>query len=125
VAPLPQAARSAVIVTICSMLLVVLALSAARWGHRSGQGPPTSPHPHSVDLRWKASVSRVAGYNVYRSETDGGPYIKLTSSPVRATNYTDRIVQSGHIYFYAVTAVDSKGKESAHSNQAKAPIPSP
>jgi hypothetical protein len=125
VAPLPQAARSAVIVTIGSMLLVVLVLSAARWGHRSSQGPPTSPHPHSVDLKWKASVSRVVGYNVYRSETDGESYIKLTSAPVRTTNYTDRSVQSGHTYIYAVTAVDSKGKESAYSNQAKAPIPSP
>jgi len=125
VAPLPQAARSAVIVTIGSMLLVVLALSAARWGDRSRQGPPTSPHPHSVDLKWKASVSRVVGYNVYRSETDGGPYIKLTSAPVRATNYTDRSVQSGHTYVYAVTAVDGKAKESVHSNHAKALIPSP
>ena len=124
-APLPQAARSAVIVTIGSMLLVVLALSAARWGHRSRQGPPTSPHPHSVDLKWKASVSRVVGYNVYRSETDGGPYIKLTSAPVRATNYTDRSVQSGHTYVYAVTAVDGKAKESVHSNHVKALIPSP
>jgi hypothetical protein len=124
-APLPQAARSAVIVTICGMLLVVLALSASRWSHRGSQGPPTSPHAHSVDLTWKASVSRVVGYNVYRSETDGGPFIKLTSAPVPVTNYTDRNVQSGHIYFYAVTAVDSKGKESGYSNRIKAPIPSP
>jgi len=125
VGSLPQAARSAVIVMICSMLVVVLALSASRRGHRGRQGPPTSPHPHSVDLKWKASVSGVIGYNVYRSETDGGPYIKLTSAPVRVTNYTDRSVQSGHIYFYAVTAVDSKGKESVQSSHAKASIPSP
>jgi hypothetical protein len=51
--------------------------------------------------------------------------IQALSAPVRATNYTDRSVQSGHIYFYAVTAVDSKGKESIHSSQAKASIPSP
>jgi hypothetical protein len=124
-APLPKAARSAVIVTICTMLLVVLALSASRWSHRGSQGPPASPYAHSVDLKWKASVSPAVGYNVYRSETDGGPYTKLTSAPVRTTNYTDRSVQSGHTYFYAVTAVDSKGKESVHSNHAKALIPSP
>jgi hypothetical protein len=125
-APLPKAARSAVIVAICGMLLVVLALSASRWSHRGSQGPPTSPYAHSVDLRWKGSVSRVVGYNVYRSETDGGPYTKLTTSaPIRTTNYTDRSVQSGHTYFYAVTAVDSKSKESRYSNQIKALIPSP
>ena len=107
------------------MLLAVLALSASRWSHRGDRGPSTSPHAHSVDLKWKASVSRVVGYNVYRSETDGGPFIKLTSAPVRATNYTDRTVQSGHLYVYAVTAVDSKGKESGYSNEIKTPIPSP
>jgi fibronectin type 3 domain-containing protein len=123
-APLPQAARRAVIVTIGIMLIVVLALSASRWSHRPAQGPPT-PHAHSVDLKWNASVSPVVGYNVYRSERGGEPYIKLTSAPVRTTNYTDRTVQSGRLYFYVVTAVDSKGKESGYSNQIKAPIPSP
>ena len=109
---------------LCSLLLIP-ALAAPRGDNVGPSDSQTAPRPHSVDLKWKASVSRVAGYNVYRSETDRGPYIKLTSAPVRATNYTDRIVQSGHIYFYVVTAVDSKGKESTYSNQAKAPIPSP
>ena len=109
---------------ICSLLLIQ-ALAASHTDNLKPSDAQTAPQPHSVDLKWKASVSRVVGYNVYRSETDGGPYIKLTSAPVRATNYTDRSVQSGHIYFYAVTAVDSKGKESIHSSQAKASIPSP
>ena len=109
---------------LCSLLLVP-AGSASHGDNFRPSDAQTAPQPHSVDLKWKASVSRVAGYNVYRSETDGGPYIKLTSAPVRATNYTDRSVQSGHTYFYAVTAVDSKGKESIHSSQAKASIPSP
>lgn len=109
---------------ICSLLLIP-ALSASHGDNLKPSDAQTAPHAHSVDLKWKASVSRVVGYNVYRSETDGGPYIKLNSAPVRTTNYTDRSVQSGHTYFYAVTAVDSKGKESVHSNQAKALIPSP
>lgn len=109
---------------LCSLLLIP-AVSASRGGNFRPSDPQTVPHPHSADLKWKASVSRVVGYNVYRSETDGGPYIKLTSAPVRATNYTDRSVQGGHTYFYAVTAVDSSGKESGYSNRIKAPIPSP
>src|SRR5579864_905516 len=100
----------------CSLLLIP-ALSASHGDNLRASDAQPAPHPHSVDLKWKASVSRVVGYNVYRSETDGGPYIKLTSSPVRATNYTDSSVQSGHFYFYAVTAVDSSGKESAYSSQ--------
>lgn len=109
---------------ICSLLLIQ-ALSASHGDNLKPSDAQTAPQPHSVDLKWKASVSRVVGYNVYRSEMAQGPYIKLTSAPVRTTNYTDRSVQSGHTYLYAVTAVDSKGKESAYSNQAKAPIPSP
>ena len=113
---------------VCTLLLGGLALSCPLFVHSllgSRIGQNGASRPHSVDLKWKASVSRVVGYNVYRSETDGGPYIKLTSAPVRATNYTDRSVQSGHTYVYAVTAVDGKAKESVHSNHAKALIPSP
>jgi len=109
---------------ICSLLFIP-AVSASHGSNFRPSDAQTAPRPHSVDLKWKASVSRVVGYNVYRSETDGGPYIKLTSAPVRATNYTDRSVQRGHTYFYAVTSVDSRAKESVHSNQAKALIPSP
>jgi hypothetical protein len=119
-----QRVRKMALGMLCSLLLIP-AVSASHGGNFRPSDAQTVPHPHSADLKWKASVSRVVGYNVYRSETDGGPYIKLTSAPVRATNYTDRSVQSGHTYFYAVTAVDSRGKESERSNQAKALIPSP
>jgi fibronectin type 3 domain-containing protein len=121
--PLQRVSKMA-LAMLCSLLLIP-AVSASHGDNPGHSDPQTAPHPHSVDLKWKASVSRVVGYNVYRSETDGEPYIKLTSAPVRTTNYTDRSVQSGHTYLYAVTAVDSKGKESVHSNQAKALIPSP
>jgi hypothetical protein len=119
-----QRVRKMALGMLCSLLLIP-AVSASHGGNFRPSDAQTVPHPHSADLKWKASVSRVVGYNVYRSETDGGPYIKLTSAPVRATNYTDRSVQRGHTYFYAVTAVDSRGKESERSNQAKALIPSP
>jgi len=41
------------------------------------------------------------------------------------TNYSDPTAQSGHTYFYLVTAVDAKGRESRFSNQAAAIIPWP
>ena len=87
----------------------------------------TGANPHSVTLTWVASTSpNVTGYNIYRVTTSGGPYnTKLNSSPVSATNYLDGVVQSGQVYFYVVTAVDSSGNESAFSNQAQGVIPSP
>jgi fibronectin type 3 domain-containing protein len=65
----------------------------------------------------------VVGYNVYQGTVSGGPYAKLTSTPVSAVQYTDTTVQSGQTYFYVVTAVDSSNDESAFSNQAVAAIP--
>lgn len=112
---LPQAACSAAIVILCSLLLLLI----SSCGHRSA-----TPRAHSADLKWKASASRVVGYNVYRSDKSQGPYTKLNSAVVPTTSYTDMTVQAGHTYFYLVTAVDAQGHESAFSNQIKAVVPS-
>jgi len=87
----------------------------------SGAGTQTSQH--SVALSWDASTSQVAGYNVYRGTTNGGPYTKINSGLDASTNYTDQSVQSGLSYYYVTTAVDSQGAESSYSNQAQAVIP--
>jgi len=79
--------------------------------------------PSQVDLSWNASASPVAGYNVYRSTTSGGPYMKLNSSLIPGTTYTDFGVQHGYTYYYVTTAVNSQGRESAFSNQASATVP--
>lgn len=122
---LKVASRTAFLI-FCGVLLI-LAPSMLRWGHRSrsSEAQSTPPHPHSVDLQWKPSPSRVVGYNVYRSQKTGGPFTKLTPNPIAMTNYTDQTVQSGNTYFYMVKAVDDNGRESQFSNQIKAVIPSP
>jgi HYDIN/CFA65/VesB family protein len=77
---------------------------------------------HSADLSWDASSGAV-GYNVYRGTVSGGPYALLTGSPITITTFTDTNVQAGQSYYYAVTALNSNGVESALSNQAAATIP--
>ncbi len=79
--------------------------------------------PPSVLLSWSPSVSAVIGYNTYTSQQSGGPYTKLTSSPVAATSYTDTAVQPGLTYYFVVTAVDSSNVESAYSSEVSALIP--
>jgi hypothetical protein len=80
--------------------------------------------PHSATLSWTPSTSlNVAGYNVYRATTSGGPYTKLNSSLVAGVSYTDASVQSGQTYFYVATAVDTSNNESLNSNEAQAAIP--
>ncbi len=78
---------------------------------------------HSVQLNWQASTSIVIGYNIYRSTTDGGPYIMINASLVTPLKYTDSSVASSTTYYYVSTAVDPAGVESEYSNQASAKIP--
>ena len=80
---------------------------------------------HHVDLSWSASASTVSGYNIYRSTTSGGGYVKLNSSLNVGTGYTDNSVVAGSTYFYVTTAVDSSGTESSYSNQVQTIIPTP
>jgi hypothetical protein len=82
---------------------------------------------HNTALSWTASTSaNVAGYNMYRGTTSGGPYAKVNSALIAGTTYTDTNVQAGVTYYYVATAVDTSNNESAYSTQAPAvTVPSP
>ena len=78
----------------------------------------------NVNLTWQPSTSQnIVGYNVYRETSPSGPYTKLNSSLDPNTQYTDSTVQAGQTYYYATTAVNNQGDESAYSNQCEAQIP--
>jgi Abnormal spindle-like microcephaly-assoc'd, ASPM-SPD-2-Hydin len=77
----------------------------------------------SVALSWKASTSKVMGYNVYRGDRSGGPYVRINQSVNPGTTYTDASVAPGQIYYYVIASVNSKGQQSKYSNQAEAAIP--
>ena len=75
----------------------------------------------TVDLSWTANTeSDLAGYNVYRAETSGGPYTQVNGSPVASAQYTDSAVTNGTTYYYVVRAVDGAGQESLDSNETSA-----
>src|ERR1700690_3926118 len=82
--------------------------------------------PHSVTLTWQqprfSPAVSIVGYNVYRSTTSGGPFVKLASR-VPEPHYEDRLVVSGRTYFYVVTALDQAGRESGFSTETLAIIP--
>jgi hypothetical protein len=81
---------------------------------------------HSATLNWTASgTATVAGYNVYRATSSSGQFVKITTSPVTGTSYTDTTVQSGQGYSYRVTSVDDLGNESSFSGIATASVPYP
>jgi len=86
-------------------------------------GTGVAPLAHSASLTWQESDSSVVGYDIYRSKTHGGPYQKINTALEASTNYSDSTVVAGTTYYYVTTAVDSAGRQSAHSNETKAEIP--
>jgi hypothetical protein len=79
---------------------------------------------HSVQISWAASSSGgIVGYNTYYSTISGGPYAKLTASPLSATAYTDSNVTAGETRYYVVTSVDSSHIESGYSQEVIAIVP--
>jgi hypothetical protein len=69
-----------------------------------------------VDLSWSISVEPdFAGYRVYRSEQQDARGHLLTPDLLPTPAYRDTSVQPAHNYWYAVTAVDRAGNESAPS----------
>jgi fibronectin type 3 domain-containing protein len=76
---------------------------------------------HSVTLRWNASVTAgVDGYNIYRSTSPTGPYVKINH--VKKLSYVDHDVKNGDHYYYVVRGTVGD-RESSDSNRAEATIP--
>ncbi len=58
----------------------------------------------------------LVSYNVYRSETPGGPYTEIASN-VQRQYFRDASVVNGHTYYYMVKAKFSDGNESDPSDE--------
>lgn len=72
---------------------------------------------NSVKITWiRVGDNDLSGYNVYRSEIPNGVYVKVNSSPVLETTFTD--TQGNGKNFYKVRAVDTSGNESEWSKYA-------
>lgn len=76
-----------------------------------------------IDLIWAPVPDLdLAGYNVYRSEAGKAPE-KVNAEMVKGPSYRDSAVTSGKNYLYSVTAVDARGNESSHSDEASERVP--
>lgn len=78
--------------------------------------PPEGSGP-GVKLTWKApqdvAAAKVAGYNVYRSESILGHYERVNPRPLKDLAYEDRGgLVKGKSYYYKVTTLLADGKES-------------
>ena len=76
-----------------------------------------------VEISWSVSTeSDAAGYQVYRNERLSVPPQPLHDEPLDLleTVYVDSTAQSGTIYYYKVSAIDSTGNESSLSAPVRA-----
>lgn len=105
--------------TAFAVLLVAFMLAQWCWvttGHSGSFIFRQFRRTRSVVLRWTASSSSVAGYNVYRSTVRGAGLRRINGELVSGLTYTDT-VERGTTYFYVVRAVDAAGHESLNSNE--------
>jgi len=66
---------------------------------------------HVVALSWNSgSSSNLAGYNLYRAASAGGPFALVNASLIPSTLYADSSVANNTQYFYQVTAVTPRTK---------------
>lgn len=115
-----NAARRVAAVSVAAVLLVVLGIGSALGA--ALQAAPPAPvgvtasagttgtvgivgwHPPARDVE-------VAGYRVWRAESDG-PFVPVAAVPGAATEYRDVHGLPGEGYRYGVTAMDAAGRES-------------
>ncbi|MBL7093774.1 hypothetical protein ISS22_07355 [candidate division KSB1 bacterium] len=93
-----------------------------KWTHNFELTPPSKPLnvsyfacPDKIELCWsKNPESDIAGYNIYRSITEAGPYIKRNFYLIKtATYYSDIDILPDIVYYYRITAQDGSANESA------------
>lgn len=77
---------------------------------------------NSVSLKW-SNVNGANGYNIYRSESKNGTYVKINTPAVTALSYKDTGLDAGKTYYYKVTAVKGSN-ESQKSGSCFVTIPS-
>jgi hypothetical protein len=79
--------------------------------------------PPFVDLLWAPDTDAdLAGYNVYRRE-QASQSEKINAQLVKTPAYRDDRVTWGKTYWYSVSAVDSRGNESARSVETSEQVP--
>lgn len=74
------------------------------------------PEAAGVHLRWNANTEAdLAGYHVYRAAVAAGPFARIDASTVGTADFVDASAPDSASLWYAVTAIDATGNESARS----------
>lgn len=80
----------------------------------------------SIELTWdRPGESDLAGFRIYRAIGAATEWTRLGASaqPIAAANFSDRMIQPGTAYRYAVTSVDQAGNESQRAEPVEITAP--
>jgi hypothetical protein len=78
--------------------------------------------PNSIELNWERNTEEdLSGYRVYRAEGNGA--LEKIADVAAVPSYSDRKVEHGKSYRYAIAAVDQAGNESARGAPIEVPMP--
>jgi fibronectin type 3 domain-containing protein len=76
-----------------------------------------------VSLTWNANTeSDLAGYKVYRATASGAYGAPIATLQGNIRSYVANSLQLGTTYFFSITAYDTMGNESIHSNEVSKSI---
>lgn len=100
-----------------------------RWTWPADAAPPAAPSGVNatvlsdsghVELTWSPNGEPdLAGYGVYRATVSTGPWLRLDPQPVTTESYRDPSPPAIDRVWYAITAIDRAGNESAKSAPIK------
>ena len=81
------------------------------------------PATSSATVTWDANTDLdLAGYKVYRATASGAYGAPIATLSGNVTSYISASLQVGTTYFFIVTAYDTAGNESLHSNEVSKSI---
>ncbi|MEO0184359.1 MAG: T9SS type A sorting domain-containing protein [candidate division WOR-3 bacterium] len=94
------------------------------WFHpRAPQNLMATGITDHIHLVWLKNLEPdIAGYNLYRSQTSGGPYTRTNTTLITDTTYDDYNVSPGITYYYCATAQVKPFAESRLSNETQAQL---
>lgn len=95
--------------------------------------PAAADAPHNT-LTWKTDDVSNYGYDVYRAESEAGPFVKITAQPVpgalkpgkvQTFQYEDRAIDPRKDYWYYVECITLAGERLRFTPTLKAPAKNP
>jgi hypothetical protein len=80
---------------------------------RTPRPPVVTSTTGSITIDWPGSKDKdLLGYNIYRSTTPDGGFVKLNTNVFVGSSYFDGSAPKGTVYYW-ITAVDTSGNESS------------